>query len=537
MELFDGNIKKIEAYQKLIDKGIFLKLSDLDIFHGRKGDGSKWSVDPSFDNGADATGNCNVNKIPALNAGSFETAKAFAESRAMIKGGSPEIHKIISINKYAVILNLKPELYKDNEVISAIRELTMPNPTESIDISFSDRTKYKQVINDIWSSNSGVSQLSFCPDPQIETLINRLNYNPKDSDLATKLIRARNSCLYAGSVYEGEVKQSALVYMTSSFLNNNLKLKDFSLSREYLSSFYKANNIIGIAQEVNSATLERDIEAFQFFDLKQINTDAVIGKELNYYANIYNPIAQTLKNNINNENLLKDLNKSPEAIMKFIKEKCPSLKADFEGDIGLWEGFTLEQHTESVLRFFNENFSNCVSEEIAPMIKLLIVAHDIGKKEAKDLNIPRHSPQEFLIYRDKMEKLIVSLGLDKKLQSFVFQFCIYSQIPTTNFYVNNDKFALQELDVCSKKILEGLGVNPSREEITGLSNMSRILQSCDSGAYTFYGKTRVDSNLFHNLSERFSSNFVQTPIGYRFINDSNNPKLIKNNFQDLRIEQ
>ena len=84
--------EKYLARQELIQLGLVSKLSDIDLYHGRAGDGSGWEVDPAFNNAGNNTGNRNVNKRPALNTSDMETAKAFSRSRVDSQHRIAEVH-------------------------------------------------------------------------------------------------------------------------------------------------------------------------------------------------------------------------------------------------------------------------------------------------------------------------------------------------------------------------------------------------------------------------------------------------------------
>ena len=71
-----------EALNILIEKGMFERVRDIKLYHGRVGESDKigqWKVEPEFNNASNATGNHNVNKIKAL---STSTDRQVAESYA-----------------------------------------------------------------------------------------------------------------------------------------------------------------------------------------------------------------------------------------------------------------------------------------------------------------------------------------------------------------------------------------------------------------------------------------------------------------------
>jgi hypothetical protein len=137
--IFEYERKK--AVDTLVSLGAVRYVRDMDLYHGRAGDGSEWEVDPKFNNGGNNTGNRNVYKVSGLYAGSQAIAKEFAEKRVRRGAGSvPEVHKIVSYDKNAILFNLNFDEYKLNpanreKYYSALRTLcsfgiTQDNPVK-----------------------------------------------------------------------------------------------------------------------------------------------------------------------------------------------------------------------------------------------------------------------------------------------------------------------------------------------------------------------------------------------------------------------
>ena len=77
---------------------------------------------------------------------------------------------------------------------------------------------------------------------------------------------------------------------------------------------------------------------------------------------------------------------SPEAVITFIKEKL-GYRETYGKDVGVSEGFTLEEHTLPVMNNFeNFGFSKSLPKieglNVAPLVRLALAFHDIGKPEA-----------------------------------------------------------------------------------------------------------------------------------------------------------
>ena len=146
------NFEKSEKYQAIrtITKyGLLMKVSDLELYHGRNGEDENWKVEVGFDNSSNNTGHSNVNKISALNTSHLKTAREFAENRAYDEGGIPKVHRIVSDDPDASVFNMyfsfdsldKNEL---ETIFSAIRK-TLPGITAGAPLDFAHRDALKGI--------------------------------------------------------------------------------------------------------------------------------------------------------------------------------------------------------------------------------------------------------------------------------------------------------------------------------------------------------------------------------------------------------
>ena len=131
--------EKFQAAEALTRLGMLTKMKDLELYHGRTDDGTPdWHIRADFNNADNATGNRNVNKVPALSTGTRDIALEFASWL------SPEF-KLYIIKDYqrlkydensrlSLSWNLNREVAKLNYRIhtDAIQEhLTVPELTQS----------------------------------------------------------------------------------------------------------------------------------------------------------------------------------------------------------------------------------------------------------------------------------------------------------------------------------------------------------------------------------------------------------------------
>lgn len=242
---------------------------------------------------------------------------------------------------------------------------------------------------------------------------------------------------------------------------------------------------------------------------------------------ICNTFAEEMASLVDNEEIVEAFSQEPKDVMEYaLSRACGTLKNDFASQVGLWEGFTLGEHTESVMLFFKENFADTCpcNKTTQAMMNLIIFCHDIGKVEEKDKEMYSHvSLQEKFDFYEKNTILFLNdLEIEQdnvcvlaKLINYLTQ--SLEQV-TTNYYVAKNLDLLPVLDEYSLKVLEKCGLDNSQKMVDGLSVMARVLQTCDGGAYTIYGKTRdARTNIYHqNFNWEWSLGFTLTKEGFRF---------------------
>lgn len=243
-------------------------------------------------------------------------------------------------------------------------------------------------------------------------------------------------------------------------------------------------------------------------------------------------LTHEISNLIGNKETLKKLTGLPQKVMNNALSQMDShLQRCFDSQIGLWEGFSLEEHTESVMLFFKENFVDKVEcdETTQAIMNLIILCHDIGKVEHKaQESFQNFLPpeQKYALYNVNTLRFLKNLKIEdekaKKLANLITDITQKAQVITTSYYVLKNKSALDTLDNFSKNLLEKYDFNDKQENVDGLSLMSRVLQTCDSGAYTLYGKTRNPrtNKYYSNLNEEWTKGFIYTQKGYRFKQDA-----------------
>lgn len=248
---------------------------------------------------------------------------------------------------------------------------------------------------------------------------------------------------------------------------------------------------------------------------------------------ICSDFAKQMANLVGKEEIVEAFSQEPKEVMEYaLSRACETLKTDFASQVGLWEGFTLGEHTESVMLFFKENFADtCPCDKITQaMMNLIIFCHDIGKVEEK--NKEKYSPvshqEKFDFYENNTILFLEDLGIKQNRVGVLAKLINYLtqnlERVTTNYYVAKNLDMLPLLEKHSLKVLEKCGLDDSQKMVDGLSVMARVLQTCDGGAYTIYGKTRdaKTDTYSPNLNWEWSLGFTLTKEGFRFKLDNTN---------------
>ena len=509
--------EKYQAMQTLLELGICKKVSDLELYHGRAGDGGRWQVDPSYDNAGNNTGRHNINKIPALNTGEYKIAKDFSEARVSYDGGSPEIHRIISNDPDAMIIASRlPNLTEQDkkkvfEAVVALSPSVMSGAPIAINKErheFQHRNRLIEKISPEYFRN----EYGLMFEDEIPGIEKKTGF---DKELVTHIGSAINT--------QNLLARGMLVKLCNTFINSNdttisVNTKDdgvktIPFSREYLSNWLRSAHIVGIMSHGDwSATLGTNIDVCRFFDLEKINTEETIKRKVQNRNRFFGKIATTMneKNKNNSSALLNELKSNlyikPHEIIEIAK-KTPGFKDVFEADAGNWEGFKLGEHTETVLRLFDDNYADILPASIIPIIRLALLVHDIGKPEAVKMRDKFHQKKYNVKYADKFMKLnsvddatselILSLigeGLDLSSELIMDRGNVYTKWKISNY-----------CEKIAKKYLTKEEVD--QDTIIGFRHILEIIQTCDSAAYTTMAITRASNGIRYRNYGSFNSSF------------------------------
>lgn len=544
--------RKIEAIERLESIGVFVPMSSLELYHGRdpNGDKEEWSVKTDFSNAGNNTGNQNVNKINALNTGDFNTARDFATERIVQKFHEPweegakedrrrirsgeipiEVHRIISSDPNAIIIDLNKASKERENITKSIAPL-LPAVLEASPVDFEYRETLPLLLRTL-KEDFNITNKSFIGKEEIPQILQRLkerirnSSNPLaiiDEKLVTHIAGGINSLFLLKCSFPNLIDRYA--FHEEDTLKQSIETKsgktmtyELPFNRDYIARFIRSNHIVGIKTTADSATLDRNISNTILVDLTKINTvDQVREKEDSFekvFGDLSNEMDKSLESSKSHP-LVKLLSENYFATPKEILEEAKKVKGFenlFDADAGNWEGFTLGEHTETVLRMFDETFADVLPAKLLPVMRLALLTHDLGKPEAVKQGKKEEQKQFNLI---EGEKFLNELGIEKNLQTLILGIIGEGQELTSKIFVKkkNESSRLMEF---SKKLLEGFRGNDKPvkfDDMRAIYYMAFMVQNSDSGAYTDYGTTRRSGFMFRN-NPSFNDSFKNNSLDRR----------------------
>ena len=508
-----------EAYDYLTKIGFLIPFDDnLELYHGRnrgRRETEEWRVDPRFKNGGNLTGNRNVYAISTLSTGTKELAMDFARSRAMSDGGTPEIHRIKTDDKNAMIINrnfsmsrLSPE--ERSKVTYYLTVLSHFNISELSPADFRDRDAYVAVYKtlkaectktyicqeDVERVHKKISETRVVSKKLVEQIAGALN--------AKQLLISNPSIVIQKFALENEEN-----FRHSFAVKVGDDIVSAPLNQEYIAAWLAHNHIVGAKSKVYSGTLDENIDAFYLFDLDKINTEKALGEKLQHIMSEYGEFSKAVENFASSEVVEFLSTASPRETVEYFADVDNKFKTLLKADAGVGEGFSVLEHTESVLRVFEDTFQKDIPPAMIPFMKFALSVHDMGKGWA----VKARGNQK--TFNDKACQLLTTqLNIDKKYSDLIRFVIGESQQYTTYYYVYKDLSALDKLkERCFDVLSQAFGDTPSPEMIDGLVGVCTMMQTCDSGAYTPQGIIRDSkSNLYYRgVNARFQQSFQEPP--------------------------
>lgn len=505
-----------QAMRYLTELGVFRKMNQVDLYHGRAGIGrDDWRVEPSLNNSDNNTGNRNINKIPALNTSNYETAQSFSKARVRHRNQVAEVHRIISDDPDAAIIDddfnwsslSKSELHSAK---AALRS-TLPSIATSTPLNFEDRA----ALENLSPRDFGVNGSPFVYQKDINHVAHKLGLKNSVTSQIAAAINTKNLLSHYPEQY--------LSRLSEAFVDNRLTIsidtpdgahQRLPISREYLANWFRDIHAVGYKMKVRSATLKgRVVDNYLLFDLEKVNTPNEIEAKSAEISRRFGQISLAAfdKNSVAGRSRLTDaltdnLYIKPREVIDLAKQ-TPGFKRRLEADAGNWERFTLEEHTETVLRLFDENYADLLPASTLPLMRMALLTHDLGKSEAAK-NHDKHHQKRYNIAA--AQEFLRRNRVEKSTSDFIIAMIGNGMDYTKYWMLKRDRRAGEAFHAfCKETMQRYLGrADVDQKTILGFRNMLEILQTCDSAAYTTMAVTSTN-NVYHRNAGSFDASFEE----------------------------
>lgn len=442
--------------------------------------------------------------------------------KSAAEGLRAEVHEIVTADTDATVLNFNfDETTLDDETraryYNALKALVIPI-TEGSPVSFNDRHKIRPFV----AAMRQADKSGYLSSGDVTELALAANIDERVTLQLASALNARSLAQVRPSYLVRELLRHPVDIFTAD-LEVDGKKQAIPINLEYVQRYLRQAHIVGVAQEISSMTLGRDITSVSFFDLEKTITSAGLEAErkdawqrlggMAASLSRVSPAAEAYPNKQPLLHVLSDVHAKPDKLVAAAKE-VEGYDAIFEADAGNWEGFTLAEHTETVLRNFDENFAEKLPVELLTPMRLTILAHDLGKPLAAALG-EKHKQNEYNVAQagDFFDKL----GVDDKLKNLLL--AVIGEGEELAFHIEvrhagePAEAAMKELATRTlKQFYDSNSVTD--EQINGFIDMCKMLQVCDGGAYTSMAVTRpaVGRGHYRN-APTFNSSFSQ-PVGF-----------------------
>lgn len=429
-----------------------------------------------------------------------------------------EIHQIVLDDPDASAINLKfnhEKLTDENKqrYEKALAALLLPI-TEGAPVDFDSRTQVEPVMEEIMAQKKNLIS-----SDEVNEIAQKTGV---DAQVVLRLASAYNSRRMAA------FKPKYLAYqllgrpediITDTFDMDGQK-QEIPINLEYAQRYFRAAHIVAAKQSMNSITLNRDsVPTFSFFDLEKVGTRDQLEEKKREMEEKMGGLLPHLPDLLKSEAsgptqelllLLDDAYAKPEKIIEAAK-KINGYEEIFDKDIGVKEGFTLGEHTETVLRNFDENFADVIPVEYLPLLRLTLLAHDLGKPKAVEQG-EKENQQEY--NQIAAREFLNTIGVGEKIIDLVTAIITDGSRLVFALQKNSEKQPLETMRSFAQETLKHyLGsAEVSEAQIRAFIGMCKIVQLCDGGAYTSMAITRREGKGRFRNKASFNDSFAP-PIG------------------------
>lgn len=296
-----------------------------------------------------------------------------------------------------------------------------------------------------------------------------------------QIIGAYNSyVLLTSSLYKTLDEVSKSKADTLSILISD-KHEDVLINRNYISSVLDNFDIVGLEDENCIKILDKD---------RILTKEALNEKQKRQKSyQCFNSVVNCLSARDDERSKVLFNGTTAEIIDFFSKDEL--FGSLLKLNSGVWEGFTIKQHTESVMRWFDINYKHYLPEDMAAYMKLVFLLHDIGKGKAYREGRPQ---KEYNI--QEADRILSAMQFSEEFKEVTLFLIGASQRYTSLYYIHKNYDAKEEFEVQARKIAKK-HLKDSADAAYVLWDLASVLQNCDSGSYTLKGITRNNDGSYY----------------------------------------
>lgn len=525
--------ERLRALEDLRELGVLKEFSDTSShnYHGRFAKSHEatnvFKVDPHF-----VENNRNVNPRQSFYVGEHPLAVRFADARARDKFaqgmfGKTKVYRVDPLKGDTNIFSHEgyEELahrFPDNRFIQARFEnamsalLTDVSEVADIPLEYSDRAREIRTGIDRLTAALSQSDSHYLGDSEVAQFAHSSGV---DYDTAKRIVTAINT-------------KQRLIENPSTMIKYFARYKHDSdpivhlpnggsANMDMVGAFLEKANILGEEKRVNSATLGYEsVKIISIFDVGNIQNSARIKEERHHESEkVGRLLDKTATFTTMLPSRLSDTLSQPYQkgyrLIDGLTHEIPQLKNEFESDAGVWEGYSLREHTLAVLRNFNNNFADTTPVELLPMMNFGLMLHDIGKPAAVRAG-KKHDQTRYNVAA--ANQILSGLGVDKQTSVFMTSLFMVAPSLAKDAFIGNrrkDPETRRTLKLAAQQRLRQyaedsmtlyLGEPATPEETDKFIDLARTVMTCDGGAYTSRAMTKRGRVWFQNPGA-FDSSF------------------------------
>ncbi len=442
----------------------------------------------------------------------------------LLKPFHPKIYRIVPAKQNKNIFENRfdiSQLSQDDKRVyyAALKKIADISPTSALPVDFKDREEAALICKILNATKQKMSKdlvgaIDYEMVAVAKAIFIKLTDHPPKEKLFEDLVVVINTFNFLSH----NPKDILNLYMDNK---TDIEFKDwqkkkYPISHQAINRYMEVNDIIG---ETATFSMPRDSPYYEsnpvnyvlfLSNLNQFNTEeAILDEKVKAYhkycwldawiqnrGRLFSPDASNILSDPNEVEFMKSM-RSLGKMNDYMKAKA-----------GVWEGYTVGEHTEAVLRIYNKYFADEMPEDLQKTMRLAIFIHDLEKGKAGKNASPEVKQKE---RKEALDNLYSNFGVSENIAKLAEFIAIGSQKFTTDYYIHKNNAALDQLTEAGYVALFGTSDPLSYrddEAISALMKCCLVMQTCDSASYTTnWGIIRHESVYYRGGNDKWNESF------------------------------